>query len=315
MRVAVIGSGIAGLASAWLLSRRHEVTLYEANHYLGGHTHTHDIVLGGRIYAVDTGFIVHNPAHYPLLTRLFDELGVVSQPTTMSFAVHNEASGLEYNTTSLDALFCQRRNLFSPRFLGMVRDLLRFYREAPTLLDGAEVGPTLGEYLFERGYGATPDAVAENVRRLAATGAAGLNLEDSVSDSRMRDLAEQVDRIRAAHAAAPELWINARVDALRRGESVERMLERANAYLEAGGGSAFVLGLDTPELVRRAVDGISGPVAVIARYGGIPLAQLADLGVARVSFGPGPHSLAMTSLARAAQTLTARGDYPPELTF
>lgn len=155
MRVAVIGSGIAGLASAWLLSRRHEVTLYEANDYLGGHTHTHDIVLGGRSYAVDTGFIVHNPAHYPLLTRLFDELGVVSQPTTMSFAVHNEASGLEYNTTSLDALFCQRRNLFSPRFLGMVRDLLRFYREAPALLDGAEVGPTLGEYLFERGYGAT----------------------------------------------------------------------------------------------------------------------------------------------------------------
>lgn len=154
MRIAVIGSGIAGLASAWLLSRRHEVTLYEANDYLGGHTHTHDIALDGRRYAVDTGFIVHNPVHYPLLTRLFDELGVASQPTTMSFAVHNEATGLEYNATSLDALFCQRRNLLSPRFIGMVRDLFRFYREAPTLLGGTDQGPTLGEWLAERRYGA-----------------------------------------------------------------------------------------------------------------------------------------------------------------
>ena len=154
MRIAVIGSGIAGLASAWLLSRRHEVTLYEANDYLGGHTHTHDIELDGRRYAVDTGFIVHNPAHYPLLTQLFDELGVASQPTTMSFAVHNEATGLEYNATSLDTLFCQRRNLLSPRFLGMVRDLFRFYREAPALLDGPHPGSALGDWLAEHRYGA-----------------------------------------------------------------------------------------------------------------------------------------------------------------
>jgi uncharacterized protein len=154
MRIAVVGSGIAGLASAWLLSRHHEVTLFEANDYLGGHTHTHDIELGGRHYAVDTGFIVHNPVHYPLLTRLFDELGVASQPTTMSFAVHNEASGLEYNATSLDALFCQRRNLLSPRFIGMVRDLFRFYGEAPALLDGPHPGPTLGYWLAEHRYGA-----------------------------------------------------------------------------------------------------------------------------------------------------------------
>ena len=154
MRIAVIGSGIAGLASAWLLSRRHAVTLFEANDYLGGHTHTHDIELDGRRYAVDTGFIVHNPVHYPLLTHLFDELGVASQPTTMSFAVHNEASGLEYNATSLDALFCQRRNLLSPRFIGMVRDLFRFYREAPALLHGPHPGPTLGAWLAEHRYGA-----------------------------------------------------------------------------------------------------------------------------------------------------------------
>ncbi len=154
MRIAVVGSGIAGLASAWLLSRGHEVTLYEANDYLGGHTHTHAIELAGRQYAVDTGFIVHNPVHYPLLTQLFDELGVASQPTTMSFSVHNAASGLEYNAASLDSLFCQRRNLLSPRFLGMVRDLFRFYREAPALLDGPRNGPSLGDWLAEHRYGA-----------------------------------------------------------------------------------------------------------------------------------------------------------------
>ena len=154
MRIAVVGSGIAGLASAWLLSHKHDVTLFEAGSYLGGHTHTHDVQLQGVAYRVDSGFIVHNPDHYPLLTRLFDQLGVASQPTTMSFSVQNEASGLEYNAATLDTLFCQRRNLLSPRFLGMVRDLMRFYREAPALLDTADEGPTLGEYLQRKGYGA-----------------------------------------------------------------------------------------------------------------------------------------------------------------
>lgn len=154
MRIAVIGSGISGLASAWLLSREHAVTLYEANDYLGGHTHTHRVSLAGNDYEVDSGFIVHNPVHYPLLHALFDELGVQSQPTTMSFSARHEASGLEYNATSLDTLFCQRRNLLSPRFWGMVRDLVRFYREAPALLDLPGAGPALGDYLRQNDYGA-----------------------------------------------------------------------------------------------------------------------------------------------------------------
>jgi predicted NAD/FAD-binding protein len=152
MRIAVIGSGISGVASAWLLSREHEVTLYEANDYLGGHTHTHDVEVGGRNYAVDTGFIVFNPPHYPLLSKMFAELGVQSQPTTMSFALKNERSGLEYNATNLSGLFCQRRNLVSPRFLRMLADILRFYREAPALLDITDAGPTLSDYLAANRY-------------------------------------------------------------------------------------------------------------------------------------------------------------------
>lgn len=154
MRIAVVGSGIAGLASAWLLSRQHEVTLFEANSYFGGHTHTHDVMQQGRNYRIDSGFIVHNPSHYPLLTRMFDALGVASQPTTMSFSVRSEASGLEYNAATLDTLFCQRRNILSPRFHGMVRDLMRFYREAPALLLQPDDVTTLGDYLDRHGYGA-----------------------------------------------------------------------------------------------------------------------------------------------------------------
>jgi predicted NAD/FAD-binding protein len=152
MRIAVIGSGISGLASAWLLARQHDVTLFEANDYLGGHTHTHAIELEGKSFAVDTGFIVFNPPHYPLLHKFFDELGVATQPTTMSFAVKNERSGLEYNATDLGGLFCQRRNLVSPRFLRMLRDIFRFYREASALLDGSGAGPELGEYLAVQRY-------------------------------------------------------------------------------------------------------------------------------------------------------------------
>jgi predicted NAD/FAD-binding protein len=154
MRIAIVGSGIAGMASAWLLSRKHDVTLYETNSYFGGHTHTHDVVQQGCRYRIDSGFIVYNPGHYPLLTRMFRELGVASRPTTMSFSVHSEASGLEYNAATLATLFCQRRNLCSPRFIGMVRDLLRFYRTAPALLDSADPGPSLADYLAEHRYGA-----------------------------------------------------------------------------------------------------------------------------------------------------------------
>lgn len=152
-RIAVVGSGIAGLGSAWLLSQRHEVTLYEAANYLGGHTHTHAIELDGAHYAVDSGFIVFNPQHYPLLSKLFAQLGVAAQPTTMSFSVHEARTGLEYNAGSLGGLFCQPGNLASPRFWRMLRDLRRFYRQAPQVLaDAAQSQLTLGDFLQRHGY-------------------------------------------------------------------------------------------------------------------------------------------------------------------
>jgi len=154
MRIAVVGSGIAGLASAWWLQQRaHDVTLFEAGDHFGGHTHTHEIEVEGQRLAVDTGFIVFNEQHYPLLSALFRTLEVASQPTTMSFSVHSERSGVEYNATSLAGLFCQRRNLVSPRFWGMLADLRRFYRDAPALLQGHDEGPTLGDYLREQRHG------------------------------------------------------------------------------------------------------------------------------------------------------------------
>jgi predicted NAD/FAD-binding protein len=152
MKIAVIGAGIAGNVAAWHLARRHEVTVYEAGAHVGGHTHTHSVVQGGRPYEVDTGFIVFNDWTYPHFIGLIETLGVASQPSPMSFSVRDEASGLEYNGTSLNALFAQRRNLLRPAFWRMIRDILRFNREAPALLEQPGDETTLGDYLAARRY-------------------------------------------------------------------------------------------------------------------------------------------------------------------
>ena len=152
MKIAVVGSGIAGLGAAWLLSRAHEVVLFEAQSRLGGHTHTHQVPSADGVLAVDTGFIVHNPRNYPLFTRMLAELGVASQPTTMGFSVQDARTGLEYNASNLNAMFCQRGNLVSPRFLRMVREIIRFYRDCRSLLALDGEGPTLGEYVRSQGY-------------------------------------------------------------------------------------------------------------------------------------------------------------------
>ena len=152
MKIAVIGSGIAGNVAAWHLSREHELTVFEAGSHAGGHTHTHEVEQAGRRYSVDTGFIVFNDWTYPNFIRLLEELGVASQPSAMSFSVRDERSGLEYNGSSLDSLFAQRRNLLRPSFWRMIRDVLRFNREAPALLSDAGGEVSLGKYLSANGY-------------------------------------------------------------------------------------------------------------------------------------------------------------------
>ena len=152
MRIAVIGSGISGMVAAHHLSRNHEVTVFESGDYIGGHTHTVDVELEGRHHCVDTGFIVFNDWTYPNFIKLLDELGVPWQPSDMSFSVRCETSGLEYNGTSINSLFAQRRNLLRPSFLRMVSDIMKFNRHAPALLaDGAD-SLSLGDYLEREGY-------------------------------------------------------------------------------------------------------------------------------------------------------------------
>ncbi|ADE13507.1 conserved hypothetical protein [Nitrosococcus halophilus Nc 4] len=152
MKIAVIGTGIAGNVAAYYLSQEHDITVFEANDYVGGHTHTHDIELDGRPYAVDTGFIVFNEWTYPHFIRLLKTLGVEFQPSPMSFSVKCERTGLEYNGTTLNTLFAQRRNLLRPAFYRMIRDILRFNREALQLLEVGDDHLSLGQYLAEQGY-------------------------------------------------------------------------------------------------------------------------------------------------------------------
>ncbi|VXC95191.1 Amine oxidase, flavin-containing [Pseudomonas sp. 9AZ] len=154
MKIAIIGSGIAGLTSAYLLNRNHAITVFEASDWIGGHTHTVDVQVGGQSYAVDTGFIVFNDWTYPNFIRLLSQLGVGFKATEMSFSVSDPISGVEYNGHNLNSLFAQRRNLLSPKFWGMVRDILRFNREALNDLNQQLIASdmTLGDYLKDNGY-------------------------------------------------------------------------------------------------------------------------------------------------------------------
>ena len=154
MRIAIVGSGIAGLGSALLLSQQgHAVTVIEAEREPGGHSHTVDVTIDGGTFPVDTGFLVFNDRTYPKLVRLFDELGVASVPSDMSFSVRNDRAGLEWAGTNLATLFAQPRNMLRPAYWRMLRDILRFNREASSLERGGKVwSVTLGEYLDAESY-------------------------------------------------------------------------------------------------------------------------------------------------------------------
>ena len=155
MKIAIIGSGIAGLTCAWRLAGHHQVTLFEAEPTVGGHTATVDVSTPQGTYAIDTGFIVYNDRTYPRFMGLLSELGISGQKTQMSFSVHNPQSGLEYNGHTLTSLFAQRRNLVNPAFWGLLRDIMRFNRLAKEALAGdVNENATLETFLEQHGFSA-----------------------------------------------------------------------------------------------------------------------------------------------------------------
>ena len=152
MRIAIIGTGISGLTSAYLLSEDHEVVVFETNDYVGGHTNTVDVSLNGGKYAVDTGFIVFNEKTYPNFVKLMKHLGVDWQKSVMSFSVQCEKTGLQFSPSNLNSLFIQRRNLLRPSFYRMLWDVMRFKRDSEALLESNDYELTLAAFLTGKGY-------------------------------------------------------------------------------------------------------------------------------------------------------------------
>ncbi len=153
MRIAIIGTGISGLVSAWMLQGDHEITVYEASDRIGGHTHTHELDRPDGRHRVDSGFIVFNRKNYPKFSTILERLGVAAKPTDMSFGVRSDRDDLEYNGTDLNTLFAQRRNILRPSFWRMVRGILRFNRRAMELLNGpADYELELGDWLDREGF-------------------------------------------------------------------------------------------------------------------------------------------------------------------
>ena len=152
MKIAIIGSGISGLTASYLLNRKHDITLFEKNDYIGGHTHTHEIENDNKIWNVDSGFIVYNEKTYPNFIKLLNMLGVERQLTRMGFSVKSPNKNLEYAGHSLNGLFAQRSNLFRPSFIRILGGMKRFNKEARRDLPSLNKEMTLGEYLFKNNF-------------------------------------------------------------------------------------------------------------------------------------------------------------------
>ena len=152
MKIAIIGSGISGLTSAYLLNRKHDVTIFEANDYIGGHTHTHNIDIDGNNYSIDTGFIVYNERTYPNFIKLLDQLNIDRQLSTMGFSVKSASQDYEYAGESLNTLFAKRSNIFRISFWRMLYEMYHFGKKADSLGCGLDVSMTLGDYLVDENY-------------------------------------------------------------------------------------------------------------------------------------------------------------------
>jgi predicted NAD/FAD-binding protein len=152
MKIAIVGTGISGMVTAYLLSGSHDITVFEKNDYIGGHTHTVDVEVEGTEYPVDTGFIVFNEVTYPNFVKLLRRLDVPWKNSRMSFSLRCEQTGLEFCPSSLDSLFAQRRNLLRPSFYRMVMDIFRFRGEALRLLETLDDQVTLADYLERENY-------------------------------------------------------------------------------------------------------------------------------------------------------------------
>lgn len=152
-RLAIIGAGISGLSTAFHLHNEYEITIFEKESYLGGHTDTHDLVVDGEPVRVDSGFIIFCPEYYPHFCDMLEQLGVESQKTDMSFSAYNRQSNVIYNATNPNKLFCQRRNLLNLSFYRMVFDILRFYNTAKSVLKNDDTQMTVAEYLEKKKYG------------------------------------------------------------------------------------------------------------------------------------------------------------------
>ncbi|MFC3024724.1 NAD(P)/FAD-dependent oxidoreductase [Vibrio zhugei] len=154
MKVAIIGSGISGLTTAYYLHSQHDITVYEANDYIGGHTATVDVTVAEKSYAVDTGFIVYNDRTYPNFMHLMKEIGVKGKATEMSFSVKNDRNGLEYNGHTVSTLFAQKRNVLNPQFYRFIADILRFNKLAKAAINDVSRSQTLDAFLSEHGFNA-----------------------------------------------------------------------------------------------------------------------------------------------------------------
>lgn len=153
MKIAIIGTGISGLTCGYYLHRQHDITLYEANDYIGGHTATVDVQLDDKTYAVDTGFIVYNDRTYPNFMALMDEIGVEGKPSQMSFSVRNDSNGLEYNGHTVSTLFAQRRNWLNPKFYSFILEILRFNRMVKDVAsEEKQAKSTLGDFLAQHKF-------------------------------------------------------------------------------------------------------------------------------------------------------------------